>query len=414
MVEWLKGCRLSNVVNMSKVLILTDGKAGHENQSRAFARALGCEPVLLPVQFKSPLAKALSYLLDLFGILTIKVFKDFKVFNALKAPNHPTDLKDPTDPKDLTDLKDPKHLKDPIDLKDLNDLKAVIGTGSGTFYAAKAIARRLGVPCGVVLYPRGYRLAGFDCILAPSFDRPDSVPNVIPIPANLVANDDAFYEAGVKAFRERYTPSDRPAVAVIVGGPNKCATLSADWMRSQLEQIFAKYKPTTTTPDTKHQAPSTPRQTPSTEHPTPDTRHQAPSTKHEIWVTTSRRTPPDVEAVVDSFPFDYKLLYSKDHFNPIPAFVSLARVLYVTAESTGMLSEACTFGTAEVHALDNLKSGPHKFRRFIDDLTSAGHLNGARKIDLSEQFARARQLLKINLSDRASERTRNERGSENR
>ena len=345
---------------MNKVLILTDGKAGHENQSRAFARALGCEPVLLPVQFKSPLAKALSYLLDLFGILTIKVFKDFKASNALKAP---TDLKDPTDLNHLKDLNDPK---------DLNDLKAVIGTGSGTFYAAKTIARRLGVPCGVVLYPRGYRLAGFDCILAPSFDRPDSVPNVIPIPANLVANDDAFYEAGVKAFRERYTPSDRPAVAVIVGGPNKCATLSADWMRAQLEQIFAKYKP--------DQSPN----------------HTIPqSHKHEIWVTTSRRTPPDVEAVVDSFPFDYKLLYSKDHFNPIPAFVSLARVLYVTAESTGMLSEACTFGTAEVHALDNLKSGPHKFRRFIDDLKSAGHLDGARKIDLSEQFARARKLLTL-------------------
>ncbi len=343
---------------MSKVLILTDGKAGHENQSRAFARALGCEPVLLPVKFKSSFAKALSYLLDLFGILTIRVFK---VLNDLKNL------------KDLKDLKDPNN---PKDLKDLKDLKAVLGTGSGTFYAAKTIARRLGVPCGVVLYPRGYRLAGFNCILAPSFDRPDSVPNVIPIPANLVANDDAFYEAGVKAFRERYTPSDRPAVAVIVGGPNKCATLSADWMRSQLEQIFAKYKPS----DTTSQPPN---------HLTT----QPPN--HEIWVTTSRRTPPDVEAVVDSFPFDYKLLYSRDHFNPIPAFVSLARVLYVTAESTGMLSEACTFGTAEVHALDNLKSGPHKFRRFIDELTSAGHLDGARKIDLSKQFARAKELLKI-------------------
>ena len=348
---------------MSKVLILTDGKAGHENQSRAFARALGCEPMLLPVKFKSSFAKALSYLLDLFGILTIRVFKDFKVLNDLKDPNDLKDLKDLNGPNDLKDpngLKDLNDLKDPNGLKDLKDLKAVIGTGSGTFYAAKTIARRLGVPCGVVLYPRGYRLAGFDCILAPSFDRPDSVPNVIPIPANLVANDEAFYEAGVKAFRERYTPSDRPAVAVIVGGPNKCATLSADWMRAQLEQIFAKCRPS-----------------------------------HEIWVTTSRRTPPEVEAVVDSFPFDYKLLYSRDHFNPIPAFVSLARVLYVTAESTGMLSEACTFGTAEVHALDNLKSGPHKFRRFIDDLTSAGHLDGARKIDLSEQFARAKELLKI-------------------
>ena len=388
---------MSNVANMNKVLILTDGKAGHENQSRAFARALGCEPVLLPVQFKSPLAKALSYLLDLFGILTIKVFKDFKVLNALKVPNHPADpkdLNDPTDLKDLTpptDPKDPKDLKDPNnpkDLKDLKDLKAVLGTGSGTFYAAKTIARRLGVPCGVVLYPRGYRLAGFDCILAPSFDRPDNVPNVIPIPANLVANDDAFYEAGVKAFRERYTPSDRPAVAVIVGGPNKCATLSADWMRAQLEQIFAKYKPDQSSNLPIPQSPNLP----ITQSPNPTIPQ---SHNHEIWVTTSRRTPPDVEAVVDSFPFDYKLLYSRDHFNPIPAFVSLARVLYVTAESTGMLSEACTFGTAEVHALDNLKSGPHKFRRFIDDLTSAGHLDGARKIDLSEQFARAKELLKI-------------------
>ena len=369
---------MSNVAKMNKVLILTDGKAGHENQSRAFARALGCEPVLLPVQFKSSFAKALSYLLDLFGILTTKVFKDFKVLNALKDSNDLNDLNDPNDPNDLNDLND---------LIDLKDLKAVLGTGSGTFYAAKTIARRLGVPCGVVLYPRGYRLAGFDCILAPSFDRPDSVPNVIPIPANLVANDDAFYETGVKAFRERYTPSERPAVAVIVGGPNKCATLSADWMRSQLEQIFAKYKP-------YRQGEGA---LPTSNLPASEPQHHSTTAPqhHEIWVTTSRRTPPDVEAVVDSFPFDYKLLYSRDHFNPIPAFVSLARVLYVTAESTGMLSEACTFGTAEVHALDNLKSGPHKFRRFIDDLTSAGHLDGARKIDLSEQFARAKELLKI-------------------
>ena len=336
---------------MDKVLILTDGKAGHENQSRAFARALGCEPVMLPVQFKSHFAKSLSYLLDTFGILSLKLFKPFSQ-------------------------------SDSQTISKSQSFRAVIGTGSGTFYAAKTLARKLGVPCGVVLYPRGYRLAGFDCILAPSFDRPDIVPNVVPIPANLVAADAAFYEAGVKAFRERYTPSGCPAVAVIIGGPNKCSTLSADWMRTQLDQIFATYKPTN-----------------------PESGNQ----KHEIWVTTSRRTPPEVEAVVDSFPFDYKLLYSRDHFNPIPAFVSLASVIYVTAESTGMLSEACTFGTAEVHALDNLKSGPHKFRRFIDGLTSAGHLGGARKIDLSEQFARARELLKMSeLDELASKRTRNE------
>ncbi len=308
-----------------KVLILTDGKAGHENQSKAFARALGCDFDLVEIHFKSAFHKTLSYLYDRLGVHTLSLFANHEPRTA----NH--------------------------------DYAAVLGTGSGTFYAAKTLARKMGVKCGVVLYPRGYRIASFDCVLAPAFDRPPPAPNVITIPVNLVASDEAFYAAGTEAFHARYTPSGRPAVAVIVGGPNKCSTMSADWMHTQLEQIFATYNPT----------------------------------DFEIWVTTSRRTPPDVEAVVDSFPFDYKLLYSKDHFNPIPAFVKLARTLYVTAESTGMISESCTFGTAEVHVLDNLKPGPHKFRRFVEDLARGGYVDGARKVDLSEQFARARKLLNV-------------------
>ena len=331
-----------------KVLILTDGKAGHENQSKAFARALGCEFDLVEIHFKSAFHKALSYLFDHLGIHTLSLFPSFDI-------RHPAPDTQTTNHKPLTTN---------------HEYCAVLGTGSGTFYAAKSLARKLGVKCGVVLYPRGYRIASFDCVLAPAFDRPAPAPNVIPIPVNLVASDAAFYAAGTEAFRVRYTPSEKPAVAIIVGGPNKCSTLSADWMRTQLNQIFSTYKP-------------------------PSSKLQAPSSTHEIWVTTSRRTPPEVEAVVDSFPFDYKLLYSKDHFNPIPAFVQLASTLYVTAESTGMISESCTFGTAEVRVLDNLKPGPHKFRRFVEDLASGGYVNGARKVDLSEQFSRARKLLEI-------------------
>ena len=306
-----------------RVLILTDGKAGHENQSKAFARALGCEFDLVEIHFKSAFHKALSYLFDHLGIHTLSLFANHEPRTA----NHA--------------------------------YAAVLGTGSGTFYAAKSLARKMGVKCGVVLYPRGYRIATFDCVLAPAFDRPHPAPNVITIPVNLVASDEAFYAAGTEAFRARYTPSEKPAVAVIVGGPNKCSTMSADWMKAQLERIFAD------TPDAEH------------------------------WVTTSRRTPPEVEAVVDSFPFDYKLLYSKDHFNPIPAFVKLARTLYVTAESTGMISESCTFGTAEVRVLDNLNPGSHKFRRFVEDLMRGGYVDGVRKVDLSEQFTQARQLLNL-------------------
>ena len=312
---------------MSRALILTDGKAGHENQSKAFARALGCEFDLVPVAFKSKFAKVLSYLLDNLGIHTPRLF-------TYQLPT--------------------------------TDYQLIIGTGSGTFYAAKTLAKRLGIPCGVVLYPRGYDIGSFDCILAPAFDRPPAAKNVIEIPANLVASDAKFYATGTARFREHYRQttgrdldSSRPAVAAIVGGPNKCSTMTPDWMRGQLDRLFAAHDPA----------------------------------GHELWVTTSRRTPPEVEAVVDSYPWTYRLIYSKDHFNPIPAFVSLAKTLYVTAESTGMLSEACTSGTATVHAMDNLNPGPHKFRRFLENLTRGGYVEGSRKIDLSGQFARARALL---------------------
>lgn len=299
-----------------RVVILTDGKAGHENQSKAFARALGCDFELVEVRFKSKFHKTLSYLLDNLGLRTCSLFE----FS---------------------------------ELQDIADIVAVLGTGSGTFYAAKSLAKKVGGKCGVVLYPRGYRIATFDCVLAPAFDRPVKLRNVITIPANLVANDEAFYEKGVAAFREK--TAIVPEISVIIGGPNKCSTMTPDWMKAQLDAIF-----------------------------------RLPGTKA---VTTSRRTPPAVEAVVDSYPWDYKLIYSRDRFNPIPAFVTLSKKLYVTAESTGMLSEACTFGTADVVAMDNLKPGPHKFRRFVEGLRAAGYVDGNRKVDLASQFAAARRLM---------------------
>ena len=310
---------------MAKILILTDGKAGHENQSRAFARALGLEPALVKVRFRSKAAKALSYALDRLGVRAERLF-------ALSAPLPA-------------------------------DVAAVIGTGSGTFYAAKCLARRLGVKCGVVLYPRGYRLDTFDCILAPAFDRPAKAANVIEIPANLVAADAEFYAQGVEAFKAHYAAqcghalAVPAAVAVIVGGPNPASTMTADWMRRELDAVFAA----------KGAA--------------------------EAWVTTSRRTPPEVEQVIDGYPWDYRLIYSREHFNPIPAFVTLAKRLYVTAESTGMLSEACTSGSSEVIALDNLKAGDHKFRRFLESLVKGGYVGGSRKVDLAAQFAAAKARL---------------------
>jgi mitochondrial fission protein ELM1 len=310
-----------------KLLIVSDGKPGHENQSKAFCSALGYDFDCVRAGYPTRLHKALSYLVDRLGLVL-----DFP-FTIGRTDGY---------------------------------YAAVVCTGSTAFYPGKIAARRRGIPVAAVLYPAGYKKLNFDCILAPVFDRPPDYPNIVPIPVNLTSNNAAFYEAGGAAFRARHTPA-RPAVAVIVGGPNAFAAMTPDAMRRDLDRLFALTE------------------------------------GRERWVTTSRRTPPGIEALIDAYPFDYKLIFSRDTFNPIPAFVTLCERLFVTADSTGMISEAVTRGAAAVEILMNLKGETSKFARFIRNLEQEGAVHlfdgtlGAadRKIDLAPAFERARAMLKL-------------------
>ena len=310
-----------------KLLIVTDGKAGHENQSKAFCSALGYDYDCVRTAYPTRLHKALSFVVDRLGLVL-----DFP-FTIEQTDGY---------------------------------YAAVVCAGSTAFYPGKIAARRRGIPVAAILYPRGYKKLNVDCILAPVFDRPAHYPNILPIPVNLTSTHAAFYEAGVAAFRARYTPK-KEAVAVIIGGPNTFAAMTPEALKPELDRLFK-----------------------ATEG-------------RERWVTTSRRTPLAVEALIDTYPFDYKLIFSRDSFNPIPAFVTLCERLFVTADSTGMISEAVTRGTAAVEVLMNLKGEHSKFARFIRNLEQEqavhvfdGTLGCAdRKIDLVPLFERARALLKL-------------------
>jgi mitochondrial fission protein ELM1 len=308
-----------------RILILSDGKAGHESQARALCAGLGvaCEVVRVAYPFR--LGKAASYLYDRLGIRTSCCF-------------------------------DVAPFEGPFD--------AIVGAGSTTFYPLKVLARRLQIPSVALLYPRGYRL-DFDCIVAPTFDQPPELPQVVTIPANLTNTNDAFYAQGVAEFRQRHTPA-RPAVGLILGGPNPFAHMEADEMAHHFDRIFAA------------------------------------TAGMERWITTSRRTPRAVEALVDRLPFDYKLIYSRDTFNPIPAFVMLCETLFVSNDSTGMISEAVTRGRARVEVIPNLRNPHSKFGRFVDDLARDGHAHlfqgtlgeARRKIDLAPALARVAERLR--------------------
>ena len=120
------------MTNNGKAIVLTDGKAGHENQSKAFARALGLDFQLVPVKFKSPFHKMLSYFFDMLGIRAVGLLQGVEIFINAEAQRRREAEKS---------------------LTGQPNCQVIIGTGSGTFYAAKSLARKIpGAKCGVVLW----------------------------------------------------------------------------------------------------------------------------------------------------------------------------------------------------------------------------------------------------------------------
>lgn len=300
-----------------KALILTDGKAGHENQSVALCRHLGLSYEMLPISYRHKAVKALSYIFDQLGIYTARLFN-------MPAPRTA-----------------------------LSQFDLLISTGSTSFYPNKVLAKKTGLPNIAILHPKGYRL-DFTWILCPEYDHPPKRDNIIELPLNLCAADPAFFTTQADEFKQKHVPR-APAVGFIIGGPNAVSTLDAPALKKQLEQAFEL------------------------------------TAGYERWVTTSRRTPPDVEAIIESLPFDYRLINSRENYNPVPAFIQLCDRLFVTSDSASMMSECASFGRASVEILLNhqLKT-PNKFIELIHGLKrrEAVHIfdgtlgTACRKIDI--------------------------------
>ncbi len=210
-------------------------------------------------------------------------------------------------------------------------LSLIISTGSTTYYANKLLARKLKIPNIAILHPKGYRL-DFSHIFCPFYDHPPKRDNITELPLNLCAADEAFFKEKTAEFRGKHSPQ-KPAVGIIIGGSNAVSDMHSVDMQQQLEQIFE-----------------------ATEG-------------MERWITTSRRTPAQIESVIDGFKFDYTLINSREAYNPIPAFIHLCDRLLVTSDSASMISECASFGSAKVEVLMNRQlKQPNKFEELIQGL----------------------------------------------
>jgi len=297
-----------------QVVILSDGKPGHRNQSLAFAGLLGYSWEVRRVAFRNRFCKALSYLADNLGLHLPWLFR----------------------------------LEGPVPAG-----CAVVSAGSATYYANKVLARRLKVPAVAIMLPRGYRY-DFDLIVAQQHDRPPRRSNILVLPVNL-----SRVEPRGLVTRD----PERPCVALIVGGPSRHFSMDQDRLREQVRRIFNLFP------------------------------------HADLLLTTSRRTPADVETMLEAMPFKRSIIFSREPVNPIPDFLAISDYVFVTEDSTSMISEAVSFGQASVEVLPlPATSARNKVGTMVADLAKRGCLHvfdGSlgdchRKLDLQGELEKVR------------------------
>lgn len=282
-----------NDTHAAQVLILSDGKPGHLNQSLAFARLLGVSFAVRKVAFRNRLCKALSYLVDRLGIRTDRLFH--------MEGNPP---------------------RSPL---------LVVSAGSETYYANRVLAKQLAARSVALMWPGGYR-PDFDLIVAQQHDQPPARDNLLELPVNL--------SAPVAEGLVEKPSQGEPSIAVIIGGPSRHFGLDPGHLERQLQQVFQLFP------------------------------------GGDFLVTTSRRTPPEVERLVERLPFRYRLVYSKTQLNPVPDFLAIAEYVFITEDSTSMISEAVCYGQAHVEILELEKTSPrNKVATMLNALVEQGCLH---------------------------------------
>lgn len=272
-----------SVENEKHLLILSDGKPGHVNQSIAFARHLGYAYDLVPVAFKYRCNKGLSYLADWFGGYSTALC--------------------------MAEIPGKQYF-------------AVVSAGSGTYYANRTLAKKLGCKAIAIMLPRGYRL-GFDLIVAQQHDNPPERSNILAIPINLTYVEPQGHVVGKKG--ECYA-------SFVIGGDCKRGKMDVELLRRQLDQIGQRLP------------------------------------QHKLWLTTSHRTPVAIEEMLRTFVFDYAIYYSERTINPIADFLKYSDYVFITEDSTSMISEAVSYGQAKVEILP--LSEKHTLKTKADQLIS--------------------------------------------
>lgn len=339
--QWLWEHKRWKYCYTKRILILSDGKAGHESQSRAVAG------IFNDLKEKNPEYE--------FFTETVRVEYRNKWSRYLLTAALPFLL-----PFIRSRVEVLRHFLTKSSYETLAPLTAdfVISTGSSMLPLSLLIARENNARKIVLMKPAfPFSPADFDLIVAPRHDAPVRGKNVVytDITPNLASDEEIRKES--EKLAARLGVNGRRVVSVFVGGDTSRYTMRKDYCEQALDKILAAGR----------------------------------ESNARILVTTSRRTRGDIETLVKQKFADEPMCplvviaNEANIENVTYGMIGLADTVFVTEDSVSMISEAAGSGKNVVVLKVGVGELAAKFTRFQRNLAAKHLVRTVRPQDISAE-----------------------------
>lgn len=172
----------------------------------------------------------------------------------------------------------------------------------------------------------------FDAVVAPAHDRMRD-ESIIPMMGACHRITEQKLREAREAFADSLGQAHQPRRSLFVGGPNRCFSMPLPLIESLVSHLKRE--------------------------------------EGTLWVTTSRRTPPDIVSMLRR-QTGIMLITPDDTPNPYMGLLAWSDVCILTCDSVGMVSEVMAAGVPMY--LVTLPGGNHKFTLFHQDAEKQGFL----------------------------------------
>jgi KDO2-lipid IV(A) lauroyltransferase len=323
-----------------KILILSDGKAGHLNQSLAIAKTIqGYRPnttfEVVDVKFKNSALKKAFILGSFFSLRPCR-----GCMRCLKACLASASYRGLM-----------RHYAD-----------IIISCGSSLEGINVILKRETGAKNIILMKPSLQPKKRFSLIIAPCHDRLQKAANVVITEGALSSITDERLKEDSRILAEKIKLERPLRIGVFIGGNNR------------------EY-----------------RLTPKITHELIDTLIEiACDIDAELLVTTSRRTPPEIERILRdrlSYHMRCKLLLIANERNlpeAVSGILGLSQIVVVSCESISMISEALNAPNYTfVFELEKIRSGISKHQLFLNELVEKGYTKAVSADELFGEIKKA-------------------------